>query len=75
MPIELELFAAAQTGERAALELLLLRLRPDIRRYARFQCHRASALEDVVQEALIVVYRRVGNVRSAAASPRVSSTR
>ena len=64
MAIEVDMFAAAQTGDRQALELLLVRLRPDIRRYARFQCHRASALEDVVQEALIVVYRRIGTVRS-----------
>ena len=57
------LFAAAQAGEPAALERLLRELQPDIRRYARRQCHRSSAIEDVVQEALIVLYRRVGNVR------------
>jgi RNA polymerase sigma-70 factor (ECF subfamily) len=56
-------FAAAQAGEPAALERLLRELQPDIRRYARRQCHRGSAIEDVVQEALIVVYRRVGSVR------------
>jgi RNA polymerase sigma factor (sigma-70 family) len=60
-------FAAAQAGDPAALEQLLRELQPDIRRYARRQCHRASAVEDVVQEALLVVYRRVGNVRDAAA--------
>ncbi|ROZ72486.1 RNA polymerase sigma factor [Ramlibacter sp. WS9] len=60
-------FAAAQAGEPVALERLLRELQPDIRRYARHQCHRSSAIEDVVQEALIVVYRRVGNVRDAAA--------
>jgi RNA polymerase sigma-70 factor (ECF subfamily) len=49
------------------LEQLLVQLRPDIRRYARYQCHRASAIEDVVQEALIILYRRVGTVRSPAA--------
>ncbi len=64
LPIDLDVFTAAQSGDRAALEVVLLRLRPDIRRYARFQCHRASALDDVVQEALIVVYRRIGSVRS-----------
>jgi len=57
------LFAAAQAGEPAALDRLLRELQPDIRRYARRQCHRSSAIEDVVQEALIVLYRRVGNVR------------
>lgn len=42
-------------------------LQPDIRRYARYQCHRSSAIEDVVQEALIVIYRRVDKVRDVAA--------
>src|SRR4029079_10019704 len=30
-------------------------------------CYRASVIEDVVQEALIVMYRRVGTIRSPAA--------
>lgn len=55
--------AAAQTGDPVALNRLLRELQPDIRRYARRQCHRSSAIEDVVQEALLVVYRRVGGVR------------
>jgi RNA polymerase sigma factor (sigma-70 family) len=65
--VDEDLFAAAQAGDRAALERLLSQLRPDIQRYARFQCYASSSIEDVVQEALIVVYRRVGNVRSPAA--------
>jgi len=56
-------FAAAQAGNPAALERIQRELQPDIRRYARRQCHRTSAIEDVVQEALIVLYRRLGNVR------------
>jgi DNA-directed RNA polymerase specialized sigma24 family protein len=56
-------FAAAQAGDPAALERLLRELQPDIRRYARRQCHRSSVIDDVVQEALIVLYRRVGTVR------------
>jgi len=50
--IEPGLFAAAQAGDRAALERLLAQLRPDIQRYARFQCYASSSVEDVVQEAL-----------------------
>lgn len=42
---------------------MLRELQPDIRRYARHQCHRTTAIEDVVQEALIVLYRRLGSVR------------
>jgi RNA polymerase sigma factor (sigma-70 family) len=65
--VDQDLFAAAQAGDRAALEQLLAQLRPDIQRYARLQCYASSSLEDVVQEALIVVYRRVGGIRSPAA--------
>jgi len=56
-------FAAAQAGDPVALDRVLRQLQPDIRRYARRQCHRTSAIEDVVQEALIVLYRRMGAVR------------
>lgn len=65
--VDKDLFAAAQAGDPAALERLLSQLRPDIQRYARFQCYASSSIEDVVQEALIVVYRRVGGIRSPAA--------
>ena len=65
--VDQELFAAAQAGDRAALDTLLARLRPDIQRYARFQCYASSSIEDVVQEALIILYRRVGDIRSPAA--------
>ena len=62
-----DLLLAAQSGDRHALTQLLVALQPDIRRYARRHCHRTSFIEDVVQEALIVVYRRVGTIRSPAA--------
>ncbi|MBS0449539.1 MAG: sigma-70 family RNA polymerase sigma factor [Proteobacteria bacterium] len=55
-------FAAAQAGDPVALDRLLRELQPDIRRYARRQCHRSAATEDVVREALLVVYQRIGSV-------------
>ena len=67
MIIDKAVFASAQAGDPAALTALLRQLQPDARRYARYQCHRGSAIEDVVQEALIIIYRRVGSVRDAAA--------
>jgi RNA polymerase sigma-70 factor (ECF subfamily) len=67
MRIQEHTFVAAQAGDPTALEQLLLQLRPDIRRYARHQCQRSSAIEDVVQEAMIILYRRVGTVRSVTA--------
>jgi RNA polymerase sigma-70 factor (ECF subfamily) len=62
--VDVAVFAAAQAGDPVALERLLCELQPDIRRYAWRQCHVTSAIEDVVQEALIVLYRRLGNVRN-----------
>lgn len=67
MRISEDLLLAAQAGDDRALSLLLAQVKPDIRRYARRICHSSSLLEDVVQEALVVVYRRVGSVRSPAA--------
>ncbi|MEO8673887.1 MAG: RNA polymerase sigma factor [Tahibacter sp.] len=67
MHVSDQLLLAAQAGERDALTRLITQLKPDIHRYARRQCHRGSAIEDVVQEALIVLYRRIGSVRSPAA--------
>lgn len=61
--VDAKVFAAAQAGDPAALDRMLRDLQPDIRRYARRQCHRTTAIEDVVQEALVVVYRRLGDVR------------
>src|SRR5262249_54992014 len=61
--VDAGLFAAPQAGDPAALGRMLRERRPDIRRYARHQCHRPAAREDVVQEALIVLYRRLGTVR------------
>lgn len=65
--IDPEVFRAAQAGEPAALDALVRALQPDVRRYARLQCHRTSAVEDVVQEAMIVLYRRVGSIRDPVA--------
>jgi RNA polymerase sigma factor (sigma-70 family) len=62
-----DLLLAAQSGDRHALTQLLVALQPNIRRYAQRLCHRTSVIEDVVQEALIIVYRRVGTIRSPAA--------
>ena len=67
MNIHPQSFAAAQAGDPVALEQLLIQLRPDIRRYASYQCRRASAVDDVVQEALIILYRKVGTVQSVSA--------
>jgi RNA polymerase sigma-70 factor (ECF subfamily) len=67
MQIHEHTFAAAQAGDPVALESLITQLRPNIRRYATYQCQRSSDIEEIVQEALLILYRRVGTVRSVAA--------
>ena len=41
--VDTALFAAAQAGDPVALDRMLRELQPDIRRYARHQCHRTTA--------------------------------
>jgi len=64
--VDEQAFRLAQAGDPIAMENLLIRLQPDVRRYARKQCRSSSAIEDVAQEALLVVYRRIGQVRDLA---------
>ena len=61
--VDEQTFRLAQAGDPTAIQTLLIRLQPDIRRYARKQCRSSSVIEEVVQEALLVVYRRIGQVR------------
>jgi RNA polymerase sigma factor (sigma-70 family) len=67
MRADAELLRAAHAGDPDAMSALLAQLRPDIRRYAAYQCGRASALDDVVQETLIIVHRRLSSVHNLAA--------
>ena len=61
-----ELILAARTGDPAAIARLLAVCQPDARRYARRHCH-ASDIDDAVQESLLVVTRKVGGLKAAAA--------
>jgi len=60
------LLAAAHGGDPAALEQLLRVARPDIRRYAQQHCT-ISDVDDAVQEALLIVARRLPSLRVLAA--------
>lgn len=55
---QLLLIRAAQTGDPAALEKLLIHCYPDLRRYAQLHCQ-ASYVDDAVQETLLVVSRKI----------------
>jgi RNA polymerase sigma factor (sigma-70 family) len=67
MQVDIATLNAARAGDPIAMNLLLTNLRGDIRRYASHQCGRATAIDDVVQETLIVVNRKIGTLNSPAA--------
>src|SRR5258707_1277178 len=60
------LILAAQSGDTVALNRLLLVCRTDARRYARRYCA-ASDVDDAVQEALLILSRKVKGLKAAAA--------
>jgi RNA polymerase sigma factor (sigma-70 family) len=60
------LLAAAHAGDPQALEQLLKITRPDIRRYAQQHCL-LSDVDDAVQEALLIVSRKLPQLRVLAA--------
>lgn len=66
MQVDAHVLLAASAGDPQAMQLLLANLRPNIRRYAAYQCGRSTAIDDVVQEALIIVNRRIGTVHNLA---------
>lgn len=61
-----DLVLQAQTGDPAALSQLLAVCQADARRYARKHCH-VTAIDDAVQESLIIVARKVRGLSAAAA--------
>lgn len=56
------LIEAARAGDPAALDRLLRRCQPDIRRYARRNCLMGD-VDDAVQETLMILSRRVQSLR------------
>jgi RNA polymerase sigma-70 factor (ECF subfamily) len=62
-----ELLAAAQGGDRAALESLLARHRKTVFRYGLRYCRSTEDTEDAVQETLWAAAKGIGGFRGAAA--------
>ncbi|MGW1423073.1 RNA polymerase sigma factor [Bradyrhizobium manausense] len=58
------LFEAARLGDPQAIARLLETAQPDIRRYARATCRSSADAEDAAQEALWILFRHVGTIRS-----------
>jgi RNA polymerase sigma factor (sigma-70 family) len=59
--------SAAQRGDRQALAMLLSHSHPNVRRFAGTLCANPEDAEDAAQEALVVLYRKIGTLRAAAA--------
>jgi DNA-directed RNA polymerase specialized sigma24 family protein len=62
--ISSNLFEAARLGDPRAIASLLETAQPDIRRYARATCRSSADAEDATQEALWILFRHVGTIRS-----------
>jgi RNA polymerase sigma factor (sigma-70 family) len=60
------LILAAQTGDVRALNHLVTQCQTDARRYARRHCQ-AADVDDAVQEALIILSRRITGLRAVSA--------
>jgi RNA polymerase sigma factor (sigma-70 family) len=56
---------AARKGDRLVLERVLVQSRQNLRRYAEFQCD-INDIEDAVQESLLQVSRKIGDLRELA---------
>jgi RNA polymerase sigma factor (sigma-70 family) len=59
-----ELVLAARSGDAGAISGLLKIAQPDIRRYAKRHCRKASDIDDAVQESLLLLYRRLDSLRA-----------
>lgn len=62
-----EIIDAARNGDSKALEQLIRLCQPDVRRYALRSCSNAADVEDAIQEATIVLYRKLGTLQTIAA--------
>ncbi len=63
------LLESARQGDLAAVERLLALCRPDLRRIAQSQCASSVDPDDAVQESLLLIYRRIGALRTVASFP------
>lgn len=61
-----DLVELARAGDQPALEHLLAKSLPDLRRYAKRSCQ-SDDIEEAVQDALWILYRNVSGLKSAAA--------
>ncbi|MCC3765059.1 RNA polymerase sigma factor [Glycomyces sp. TRM65418] len=61
------LIAGAQRGDVDALTALVSGSHPNVQRFARTLCATPEDAEDAAQEALIILYRKIGTLRASGA--------
>ncbi|MEV4684749.1 RNA polymerase sigma factor [Streptomyces kurssanovii] len=61
------LIVAAQRGDIDAITALVSGSHPNVRRFARSLCATPEDAEDAAQEALIILYRKIGMLRASGA--------
>lgn len=62
-----QLVEAAQDGDLASITAVVHGAHPHVRRFADHLCASRQDAEDAAQEALIVLYRKIGTLRASAA--------
>ncbi|MFF4339084.1 RNA polymerase sigma factor [Kitasatospora sp. NPDC001540] len=62
-----EVIRAARGGDPDSLAVLVAGAHPNVRRFAHSLCASPEDAEDAAQEALIVLYRRIGMLRASGA--------
>lgn len=63
------LLESARQGDLGAMEQLLIQCRPELRRIAQSQCANSVDPDDAVQESLLLIFRRIGALRTLVAFP------
>jgi len=61
------LVVAAQGGDAVAISALVSGSHPHVRRFARSLCATPEDAEDAAQEAVIILYRKIGTLRASRA--------
>ncbi|MEV4561695.1 sigma-70 family RNA polymerase sigma factor, partial [Kitasatospora sp. NPDC049285] len=62
-----QVIAAAQDGDAEAIAALVTDSHPNVRRFAHSLCATPEDAEDAAQEALIILYRKIGMLRASGA--------
>jgi RNA polymerase sigma factor (sigma-70 family) len=62
-----QLIAAAQEGDAESIAALVSSSHPHVRRFAHTLCASPEDAEDAAQEALTILYRKIGTLRASAA--------